>query len=75
MQPLQIPKMVLIRYNFKINPKQQKVTKLQNVSGNEMKVTLTKGKKYYVRVRSYTKSGSTTVYGKWSSTKSVTIKK
>lgn len=44
MQPLQIPKMVLIRYNFKINPKQQKVTKLQNVSENEMKVTLTKGK-------------------------------
>lgn len=37
--------------------------------------SLTKGKKYYARVRAYTKIGSTKYYSAWSSAKSVTIKK
>lgn len=36
---------------------------------------LTKGKKYYVRVRAYKSyTGCTTAYGNWSATKSVTVK-
>lgn len=46
----------------------------------KQKVTKTKvrpvksKKKYYVRMRPYTKSGSKTYYGKWSKVKSVKIK-
>ena len=36
---------------------------------------LTKNKTYYVRVRTYVKSGSTTVSGAWSSVKKIKIKK
>ena len=36
---------------------------------------LTKGKKYYVRVRTYQKVGSKTYYSAWSASKNVTIKK
>lgn len=37
--------------------------------------SLTKGKKYYARVRAYTKIGSTKYYSAWSSVRSVTVKK
>ncbi len=37
--------------------------------------SLVKGKTYYVRVRAYKKTSSTTYYGAWSSTKAVSIKK
>ena len=36
---------------------------------------LTKGKKYYVRVRAYQKVGSKTYYSAWSASKNVTVKK
>ena len=36
---------------------------------------LTKGKKYYVRMRTYKKVGSKMYYSTWSPTKTVTIKK
>ena len=36
---------------------------------------LTKGQKYYVRVRTYKKVGSKTYYSTWSASKNVTIKK
>ena len=42
------------------------------VSGSKSK--LTSGKTYYFKVRAYKKVGSTTVYGAWSSVKSVKIK-
>ena len=36
---------------------------------------LTPGKKYYVKVRAYAKSGKKKVYGAWSAVKAVTVKK
>ena len=36
---------------------------------------LTKGQKYYVRVRTYKKVGGKTYYSSWSASKNVTIKK
>lgn len=50
-----------------------KVTKAKTVSKTISK--LKSGKKYYVRVRTYKKSGKKTLYSKWSKTKSVTTKK
>ncbi|MCD7884163.1 MAG: fibronectin type III domain-containing protein [Lachnospiraceae bacterium] len=37
--------------------------------------SLKKGKKYYVRIRTYYKSGSTTYYSAWTAKKSATVKK
>lgn len=36
---------------------------------------LKQGKKYYIRVRAYSKSGKKTAYGSWSSTKTETVQK
>ena len=50
-----------------------KVTKAKTVSKTISK--LKSGKKYYVRVRTYKKSGKKALYSKWSKAKSVTTKK
>ena len=48
----------------------KKIAKRKNVQKNTYTVTKLKaGKKYYVRVRSYKKSGSEMLYGKWSNMK------
>lgn len=49
--------------------------KRYTVSGTSKSITkLTKGKKYYVRVRAYKKYSGKTVYGAWSAKKSITTK-
>ena len=48
------------------------VYKADTVSGS--KSNLTSGKTYYFKVRAYKKVGSTTIYGGWSTVKSVKIK-
>lgn len=53
-----------------------KTQKTVKITGTSKTISgLSKGKKYYVRVRAYKKSGKTTKYGKWSSTKTVKVKK
>lgn len=57
---------------------EKKVTtkKVKKQSQSSRKLTkLTKGKKYYVRVRSYTTYNGKTYYSAWSSVKSTTVKK
>lgn len=57
---------------------EKKVTtkKVKKQSQSSLKLTkLTKGKKYYVRVRSYTTYNGKTYYSAWSSVKSTTVKK
>ncbi|MCD8190976.1 MAG: fibronectin type III domain-containing protein, partial [Clostridiales bacterium] len=55
------------------NAKSVKVTSASSLSKTISK--LTKGKKYYVRVRAYKTTGGETYRSAWSSVKSVTIKK
>ncbi|MCD8051134.1 MAG: fibronectin type III domain-containing protein, partial [Clostridiales bacterium] len=54
-------------------------TKTVTVKGNKNVTTtlknLTKGKKYYIRMRAYKTSGSVTSYAGWSKVKTVTVKK
>ncbi|MCC8074333.1 MAG: fibronectin type III domain-containing protein [Clostridiales bacterium] len=54
-------------------------TKTVKVKGNKNVTTtlknLTKGKKYYIRMRAYKTSGSVTSYAGWSKVKTVTVKK
>ena len=59
--------------NFKKN---NKTVTVSNSGTTSKKVTKLTGKKqYYVRVRTYKKVGSTTLYSAWSSSKAVTTKK
>ncbi len=55
-----------------------KGAKTATVAGSAKKTTtikkLTSGKKYYVRVRAYSKIGGKKVYSKWSTKKSVSVK-
>lgn len=68
-------------YEIQISPFKNFIFDIQtvNVKGkkNSAKTikNLTKNKTYYVRVRTYVKSGSTTVSGAWSSVKKIKIKK
>lgn len=58
---------------FKSGVKTRKVSKN---STTKMKISkLTKGKKYYVRIRAYKSTGGKKYYSKWSGAKSVKIKK
>ncbi len=58
-----------------VNSKMTKGRKTFNVSANTKKISLTKGKKYYVRVRTYKKMGRKTKFSKWSGKKTVRVKK
>ena len=58
--------------NFK-GAKTVTIKKAKNISAIVKK--LTKGKKYYVRVRTYQKVSGKTYYSAWSASKNVTIKK
>ena len=58
--------------NFK-GAKTVTIKKAKNISATVKK--LTKGKKYYVRVRTYQKVSGKTYYSAWSASKNVTIKK
>lgn len=66
-----------IQYTQDKNFKKKVTTKsAKKQSQDSMKLTkLTKGKKYYVRVRSYTTYRGKTYYSAWSSVKSTTVKK
>ena len=55
--------------NFKSS--KSKYYKNTNITINK----LSKGKKYYIKVRAYAMNGKKKVYGKWSSIKTITIKK
>lgn len=59
--------------NFKKSVTKKTVSKNSTTSATYSK--LKKGKKYYVRIRSYKKISGKTYYSSWSSVKSVTIKK
>lgn len=67
---------VVLAKNNKFNKGVKKVTVSQQKKSSIAKTIgkLTKDKKYYVRVRAYTKSGSTISYGSWSSIKSAKTK-
>lgn len=65
-----------VSYSTKSNFKGAKSVKVN--SAKKLTATLkklTKGKKYYVRVRTYKKNGAVTSYSVWSSSKKVTINK
>ena len=55
------------------SPKAVSVTK--NTTLTKTIGSLAKGKKYYVRIRTYKTVGSTKFYSAWSAAKTVTIKK
>ena len=59
--------------NFKKSVKTVNISKNKTVSKVISK--LSKGKKYYVRIRTYKTEGKTKYYSSWSSTKSIKIKK
>ena len=65
-----------LQYSLKSNFSGAKtVTLSKNTQVSREIGNLTKGKKYYVRLRSYKKVGSKYYYSTWSPTKTVTIKK
>ena len=65
-----------LQYSLKSNFSGTKtVTLSKNTQVSREIGNLTKGKKYYVRLRSYKKVGSKYYYSTWSPTKTVTIKK
>ena len=65
-----------LQYSLKSNFSGAKtVTLSKNTQVSREIGNLTKGKKYYVRLRSYKKDGSKYYYSTWSPTKTVTIKK
>lgn len=65
-----------IRYSLKSSMTGAKVIKMAGSRSIAKNITgLTKGKKYYVSVRSYKTVGKTTYYSAWSTPKSVTVSK
>ena len=62
-----------VQYGTKSNFKGAKTVKKGSNSVTISK--LKKGKKYYIRVRIYKKIGNKTYYGKWSSKKTIKVKK
>lgn len=65
-----------IQYSLKSNFSGAKtLTMSKNTLITKTQGGLTKGKKYYVRLRTYKKVGSKNYYSTWSPTKTVTIKK
>ena len=64
--------------SYSLNKKFKKNTKLVNISKSTIvskKIKkLKSGKKYYVRIRTYNKSGDKTLYSAWSKTKTVKVK-
>ena len=65
-----------IRYSLKSNMSGAKVIKMTGSKSIAKNITgLTKGKKYYVSVRSYKTVGKTTYYSVWSTPKGVTVSK
>lgn len=64
-----------IRYSKKGNMKNSKTINVKGQSKNKKMIKkLSRRKKYYVQVRAYKKSGTKTVYGKWSSKKCLKTK-
>ena len=56
-----------VRYSLKSNMKKAKTVKVSKASAGSAKLKkLQSGKKYYVQVRAYKKTGKKTLYGKWS---------
>ena len=53
----------------------KKVTISKNTQVSKTIGSLSKGKKYYVRIRTFKKVGSSTLYSGWSSAKAVKVKK
>lgn len=65
-----------IQYSVSGNFKNSKTISIAKNSTTSKTITnLKKGKNYYVRIRTYKKSGNTTLYSEWSKKKSVKIKK
>lgn len=65
-----------IRYSLKSNMSRAKVIKMAGSKGVAKNITgLTKGKRYYVSVRSYKTVGKKTYYSAWSTPKSVAVSK
>ena len=65
-----------IQYGLKTNFKGAKTAKVtKNATVSKTIAKLTKGKTYYVRIRTYKKVGKVTYYSAWSTTKSIKIKK
>ncbi len=65
-----------VYYSTKSNFKGVKAKKItSNKTTTKTYTGLSKGKKYYVKVRSYTTVGGKTVYGDYSAVKTVTVKK
>lgn len=65
-----------IRYSFKSNMSGAKVIKMAGGRSTAKNITgLTKGRRYYVSVRSYKTVGKKTYYSVWSTPKGVTVNK
>lgn len=65
-----------IQYSTSSNFKSAKTVKITKASTVSKTISsLKSSKKYYVRVRTYKKSGKKTLYSKWSKAKSITTKK
>ena len=65
-----------IRYSLKSNMSGAKVIKIAGSKSAAKNITgLTKGRRYYVSVRSYKTVGKTTYYSAWSTPKSVAVNK
>jgi hypothetical protein len=65
-----------LQYSLKSNFSGAKTVSLaKNTMVTKTIGSLTKGKKYYVRLRTYKKVGSKLYYSTWSPTKTVKIKK
>lgn len=65
-------------YQYRIATDKKLKKGVKVVASKKRAVSFTKlkaGKKYYVRVRAYTKVGKKTVFGAWSALKAVTVKK
>jgi hypothetical protein len=64
-----------IQYSTNSSFSNAKTVNVNNSLTSKTFTKLTANKKYYVRIRSYKKIGSTNYYSKWSSSKTVTTKK
>lgn len=68
-------KQVQIQYSLDKNFKKGVKTKYASAKKTSLKITgLKKGKKYYIRIRAYTKSGKKAHISKWSAKKTVKAK-
>ncbi len=66
----------VIQYSTSSNFSEAKTVTVSNNAANNKTISKLKGgKTYYVRVRAYTKAGTTNINGSWSAVKKVAIKK